>query len=52
MEGLSTQLYIPCTRSAVIELIDLHDVDVSGKEAVVIGRMNFVVLPAAMLVIH
>lgn len=52
MAGRAPPLFIPCTPRAVIELLDRHDVDVAGKQAVVIGRSNVVGLPAAMLLMH
>jgi len=42
-------LFIPCTPYGVIELLKRSDVQLSGAEAVVVGRSNIVGLPVAML---
>jgi methylenetetrahydrofolate dehydrogenase (NADP+)/methenyltetrahydrofolate cyclohydrolase len=42
-------LFIPCTPYGVIELLKRSDVQLSGAEAVIVGRSNIVGLPVAML---
>jgi 5,10-methylene-tetrahydrofolate dehydrogenase/methenyl tetrahydrofolate cyclohydrolase len=42
-------LFIPCTPFGVIELLKRSDVQLSGAEAVIVGRSNIVGLPVAML---
>ncbi len=43
---------LPCTPAGVMELIKSTGVDISGKNAVVIGRSNIVGKPMAMLLLH
>ncbi|CAL5404442.1 unnamed protein product [Camellia sinensis] len=42
-------LFIPCTPKGCIELLVRSDVEIMGKNAVVIGRSNIVGLPASLL---
>jgi methylenetetrahydrofolate dehydrogenase (NADP+)/methenyltetrahydrofolate cyclohydrolase len=42
----------PCTPSGVIALLEHHNVSISGKRAVVIGRSNLVGKPAALLLMQ
>jgi len=42
-------LFIPCTPNGIIELLKRSDVQLSGAEAVILGRSNIVGLPVAML---
>lgn len=44
--------FLPCTPAGVMELIHSEDIDVKGKECVVIGRSNIVGKPMAMLLLH
>ncbi len=44
--------FFPCTPLAVRELIKSAGVDVSGKEAVVVGRSNIVGKPVSMLLLR
>lgn len=44
--------FLPCTPSGVIELIKSTGYDMSGKNAVVLGRSNIVGKPMAMLLLH
>jgi methylenetetrahydrofolate dehydrogenase (NADP+)/methenyltetrahydrofolate cyclohydrolase len=43
---------VPCTPSGCIELLDRYNIEIEGKEAVVLGRSNIVGLPVAMLLLH
>jgi methylenetetrahydrofolate dehydrogenase (NADP+)/methenyltetrahydrofolate cyclohydrolase len=42
-------LFIPCTPNGCIRLLEEYDIEMSGAEAVVVGRSNIVGLPVAML---
>lgn len=42
----------PCTPSGVIELLDHHEVELSGAEAVVVGRSDLVGKPVAQLLLQ
>lgn len=44
--------FLPCTPAGVMELLHRSDIEVSGKECVVIGRSNIVGKPQAMLLLH
>ncbi len=44
--------FLPCTPAGVIELLDSCEIDVSGKECVVIGRSDIVGKPMAMMLLH
>lgn len=43
---------LPCTPAGIMELIKSTGTDVSGKQAIVIGRSNIVGKPIAMLLLH
>lgn len=45
-------LFVPCTPSGCIVLIDSVGAKIEGARAVVLGRSNIVGLPAAFLLIH
>lgn len=42
----------PCTPQGVIELLDSHDVELEGAEAVVVGRSDLVGKPVSLLLLH
>ena len=44
--------FLPCTPAGVMELLAQYDIDVCGKNCVVIGRSNIVGKPQAMLLLH
>lgn len=44
--------FLPCTPAGVMEMLDYYEIDVEGKECVVIGRSNIVGKPMAMLLLH
>ncbi len=44
--------FLPCTPAGVMELIHSANIDVNGKNCVVIGRSNIVGKPMAMLLLH
>lgn len=45
-------LFVPCTPKGCIELLDRSGIEISGRNAVVLGRSNIVGLPVAMLLLH
>ena len=44
--------FLPCTPAGVMEMLAYYNIDVCGKECVVIGRSNIVGKPMAMLLLH
>ena len=44
--------FLPCTPAGVMELLKRSDIEISGKECVVVGRSNIVGKPQAMLLLH
>lgn len=44
--------FLPCTPAGVMEMLKYENIDVSGKECVVIGRSNIVGKPMSMLLLH
>lgn len=44
--------FLPCTPAGIMELIHSAEIEVAGKECVVIGRSNIVGKPMAMLLLH
>lgn len=44
--------FLPCTPAGVMELLKSYEIDVEGKECVVIGRSNIVGKPMGMLLLH
>ncbi|MEW5316926.1 MAG: hypothetical protein WDW38_008265 [Sanguina aurantia] len=42
-------LFVPCTPMGCIELLDRCNIQIKGKNAVVVGRSNIVGMPVAML---
>ena len=44
--------FVPCTPAGVMELLDEYQIDIKGKECVVVGRSNIVGKPMAMLLLH
>ena len=44
-------LFVPCTPRGIMELISRTDIELSGKEAVVVGRSNLVGKPIALLLL-
>ena len=43
--GETTNINIPCTSKAVIETLDYYNIDLTGKNVVVVGRSNIVGKP-------
>ena len=48
---LGSPAFLPCTPAGVMELLERYNIDVSGKECVVVGRSNIVGKPMAMLLL-
>ena len=44
--------FLPCTPAGVMEMLHYYNIEVSGKNCVVIGRSNIVGKPMAMLLLH
>ena len=44
--------FLPCTPAGVMEMLKYENIDVNGKECVVIGRSNIVGKPMAKLLLH
>lgn len=44
--------HVPCTPQGCIELLDRSNVQIEGKEAVVLGRSNMVGVPVALLLMQ
>lgn len=44
--------YLPCTPAGVMELLKRSNIDVTGKECVIVGRSNIVGKPLAMLLLQ
>lgn len=48
---LGTYDFLPCTPAGVMQLLDFYNVDICGKECVVLGRSNIVGKPMAHLLL-
>lgn len=44
--------FLPCTPAGVMELLKRSNIEISGKDCVVVGRSNIVGKPQAMLLLH
>jgi len=44
--------FVPCTPAGIMELLARHEIDVSGRRAVVVGRSDIVGKPMALLLMH
>ena len=44
--------FLPCTPAGIMELLSYYDIEVTGKECVVVGRSNIVGKPMSMLLLH
>jgi 5,10-methylene-tetrahydrofolate dehydrogenase/methenyl tetrahydrofolate cyclohydrolase len=51
MKGVEPD-FVPCTPHGVIELLDRSGTEISGADAVVLGRSNIVGMPVALLLIQ
>ncbi|MBU0900109.1 bifunctional methylenetetrahydrofolate dehydrogenase/methenyltetrahydrofolate cyclohydrolase FolD [bacterium] len=50
-EMMEKNLFLPCTPHGIIEILKRSNLEISGKEAVVVGRSNIVGKPIAMLLL-
>lgn len=48
---LGNETFIPCTPLGILHILDYYDIDIAGKECVVVGRSNIVGKPMAMLLL-
>lgn len=46
---IGTKGFLPCTPAGVIELMKRYNIEIEGKECVIVGRSNIVGKPMAML---
>lgn len=44
--------FISCTPYGIIKMLDYYNIEIKGKEAVVVGRSNIVGKPVGMLLLH
>jgi methylenetetrahydrofolate dehydrogenase (NADP+)/methenyltetrahydrofolate cyclohydrolase len=44
--------FVPCTPAGILELLDREQIEIAGKNAVVVGRSEIVGKPVAMLLLH
>lgn len=44
--------FLPCTPAGVMEMLKSENIEISGKDCVVLGRSNIVGKPMAMLLLH
>ncbi|MCH8013728.1 MAG: bifunctional methylenetetrahydrofolate dehydrogenase/methenyltetrahydrofolate cyclohydrolase FolD [Candidatus Dadabacteria bacterium] len=44
--------FIPCTPHGIIKMLEFYNIDISGKQVVVVGRSNIVGKPVSMLLLH
>lgn len=44
--------FLPCTPAGIMEMLKFENIDIEGKECVVIGRSNIVGKPMSMLLLH
>lgn len=48
---IGEDVFLPCTPAGIIEMLKRSDVDITGKECVVIGRSNIVGKPMSILML-
>lgn len=51
-KGDAPLICAPCTPAGVMELLDRHNVDIAGKNAVIVGRSNIVGKPLALMLLN
>ena len=44
--------FISCTPYGIIKMLEYYNIDIKGKEAVIVGRSNIVGKPVSMLLLH
>jgi methylenetetrahydrofolate dehydrogenase (NADP+)/methenyltetrahydrofolate cyclohydrolase len=48
---LGNPYHRPCTPSGIVEILDRYKIEISGKEAVIVGRSNIVGKPLALMLL-
>ena len=51
-KGDTPALVAPCTPAGIIELLDRYKVQISGKNAIIVGRSNIVGKPLALMLLN
>ena len=49
---IGTDTFVPCTPKGIIELLKENNIEIEGKNCVVVGRSNIVGKPTAMELLH
>lgn len=49
---LSQELFLPCTPAGILEILKRYEVDIIGKDVVIVGRSNIVGKPLALMMIN
>lgn len=49
---LGEEGFLPCTPAGIMEILKFYNIDITGKECVVVGRSNIVGKPMGMLLLH
>lgn len=49
---IGDHLFLPCTPAGIMEMLSYYNIDIIGKECVVVGRSNIVGKPMSMLLLH
>jgi len=44
--------FISCTPHGIIKMLEFYNIDIAGKQAVIVGRSNIVGKPISMLLLH
>lgn len=44
--------FLPCTPAGIMEMLEYYNIDISGKECVVVGRSSIVGKPMAMMLLN
>ena len=44
--------FISCTPHGIIKMLEFYNIDIKGKQAVIVGRSNIVGKPVSMLLLH
>ena len=51
-KGGNVKFYAPCTPTAVMELLEFYNIDLTGKKVTVVGRSAVVGMPLAVMLIN
>jgi methylenetetrahydrofolate dehydrogenase (NADP+)/methenyltetrahydrofolate cyclohydrolase len=49
---LNNYKFLPCTPAGIMEILKYYNIDIAGKECVIIGRSSIVGKPMSMLLLH